>query len=90
MNDHFYFFFLAGHLLAQLLTQAPKTFTENEGHTSMQTSREPPGHLELSAGEVTRLAVGNWPDELVCCCCTGCCVCCCWGLCAGLSEVIFF
>ena len=36
-------YFLPGHLLAQPATQAPKILAEKEGHTSMQTSRDPPG-----------------------------------------------
>ena len=48
---HLFFFpfrasyFLLGHLLAHPPTQAPKILAEKEGQTSMQFSRESPGHL---------------------------------------------
>ncbi len=41
----FLIYFFAGHLLAQPPTQAPKILAENEGQTSMQESKEPPGQL---------------------------------------------
>ena len=39
------FYFLEGHRLAQPPTQAPKMRAENEGHTSIHISKEPPGHV---------------------------------------------